>query len=279
MTKFDQGIIQANIKKSALPRSLPSKNDTSFLWGLLILVAAFLLLMKESVNDAYFFKINQASQHFSPELLASITDMGNGVVTGSILVMILCFKPAWILRVLLAAVICLLVTHLLKSYFDAPRPAALLEQINIIGDARHSKSFPSGHTATIFLLAGTAYLSSRRLLSRIFFVSLAIIVAVSRISVGAHWPIDLALGAIIGWLSIYAASLICKERLLSPRYQYLILTALLLLLGTLSAISKNEFPQMPIVEQLQQLYLVVAAFCLYVSYLFNRHMTTSNIVH
>ena len=205
--------------------------------------------------------------------------MGNGVVTGSILVMILCFKPAWILRVLLAAAICLVVTHLLKSYFDAPRPAALLEQINIVGDARHSKSFPSGHTATIFLLAGTAYLASRRLLSRIFFVSLAIVVAVSRISVGAHWPIDIALGAIIGWSSIYVASLICKERSLSPRYQYLILTALLLLLGTLSAMSKNEFPQMPIVEKLQQLYLAVAAFSLYISYLFNHHMTTSNVVH
>ncbi|GIU19219.1 hypothetical protein TUM4261_40960 [Shewanella sp. c952] len=277
MTKFDLAITQQNINKPALAGSVSPQNDTGFLWGFFLLVAAFVLLMKESVNYAYFFKINQASQHFSPELLASITDMGNGVVTGSILVMILCFKPAWILRVLLAALICLVVTHLLKSYFDAPRPAALLEQINIIGEARHSKSFPSGHTATIFLLAGTAYLSSRRLLSRIFFVSLAIIVAVSRISVGAHWPIDIALGAIIGWSSIYVASLISKERLLSARYQYLILTALLLLLGTLSTMSKIEFPQMPIVEKLQQLYLVIGAFCLYVSYLFNRNNARRNM--
>ena len=144
MTKFDLAFTQPNINKSALTGSVSPHNDTGFLWGLFLLVAVFILLMKESVNSAYFFTINQASQHFSPELLASITDMGNGVVTGSILVMILCFKPAWILRVLLAAAICLVVTHLLKSYFDAPRPAALLEQLNIVGDARHSKSFPSG---------------------------------------------------------------------------------------------------------------------------------------
>ncbi|QQX79652.1 phosphatase PAP2 family protein [Shewanella sp. KX20019] len=279
MTKLDLAFTQQKFSKTTQHSSPSPQHDTSFMWGLLLLVSALLLLMKESVNSAYFFKINQTGQHFSPELLASITDMGNGVVTGSILVMILCFKPAWILRVLLAAAICLVMTHLLKNYFDAPRPAALLEQFNIIGDARHSKSFPSGHTATIFLLAGTAFLSSKRLLSRIFFVSLAITVGASRIAVGAHWPIDIALGAIIGWGSIYVASLICKERLLSARYQYLILTALLLLLGTLSALSKSEFPQMPIVDNIQRLYLLSAALCLYISYQLNRRNAGSNVIN
>jgi len=268
MTKLDLAFIQQSNSNTTHHLDTFSKHDSGFLWVLFVLVSAFLLLMKESVNSAYFFKINQTSQHFSPELLASVTDMGNGVVTGSIMVMVLCFKPAWILRTLLAAMICLVMTHTLKSYFDAYRPAALLEQITIIGDARHSKSFPSGHTATIFLLAGVAFLSSRRLLSRIFFVSLAVIVGLSRISVGAHWPIDIALGAIIGWSSIYAASFICKKRLLPMHYQFLILSALLLLLGTLSLLSKNEFPQMPIVDNLQNLYLVSAAFFLFIRYLF-----------
>ncbi|WP_220765376.1 MULTISPECIES: phosphatase PAP2 family protein [unclassified Shewanella] len=248
----------------------PVIHDITFLWTLLALCGAFLLMMKESVNSSYFWSINQASQQFSPELLASITDMGNGVVTGSLLVIILCFKPAWILRAILAAIICLVVTHLLKSYFDASRPAALLTQINIIGDARHSKSFPSGHTATIFLLAGIVFLSSKRRLSRVFFVSLATIVGLSRIAVGAHWPIDVALGAIIGWSSIYVAAYLCRESLLPKNTRLLILSALLLLLGSLSLINKNEFPHQPIVDSLQKLYLVSAALCLYISYMFNQ---------
>lgn len=247
------------------PVSSPLSHNTAFLWVLFVLISVFLLMMKPSVNNAYFWYINQTSDYFNPELLASITDMGNGIVTGSIMVLILCFKPTWILRVLLAAIICLISTHLLKSYFAELRPAAILEQINIIGDARYSKSFPSGHTATIFLLAGTAFLSSTRLLSRIVFVSLAVIVGLSRIAVGAHWPIDIALGAIIGWSSIYLASILCKPSLLDKQLQLIILTTLLVLLAILSITSTTEFAQFPIVERLQQFYLLAATFglCLY----------------
>lgn len=245
----------------------PPSHDVGYLWVLFSVCTIFLLLMKEGVNNAYFWQINQAGQHFSPELLASITDMGNGVVTGSILVIILCFKPNWILRAILAAIICLILTHFLKSYFDASRPAALLTQINIIGDARYSKSFPSGHTATIFLLASIAFLSSTRRLSRIFFVALATLVGLSRIAVGAHWPIDVALGAIIGWSSIYLAMLVCKTENLSSSSQFMILSSLLLLLSCLNVLNQNEFPLLPIVDSLQKLYLVSAATFVCLSYI------------
>lgn len=257
--------------------SLQTRYDSGFMWVLFILVCALVLMMKQSTNHDLFLYINQASQHFSPTLLASITDLGNGIVTGSLLIIILCFKPDWILRVILAAIICLAATHLLKSYFDASRPAALLEQLHIIGDARYSRSFPSGHTATIFLLAGTAFLSSKRLLSRALLLSLAVIVGLSRVSVGAHWPLDIALGAIIGWSSIYAASLICKTSIKSSSAQLILLMTLLVLLASLQMINSSEFPQQPIVEHLQKFYLIVAALCLYVRYFFWPHQLSNAI--
>ena len=55
MTKFDLAITQKNINKPTLVGSVSTQNDTRFLWGLFLLVAAFVLLMKESVNYAYFF--------------------------------------------------------------------------------------------------------------------------------------------------------------------------------------------------------------------------------
>ncbi|MCZ4339842.1 phosphatase PAP2 family protein [Shewanella colwelliana] len=244
-----------------------SKRESGFLWVLFMLVCGFVLMMKQSTNHSLFLLVNQASQHFSPALLASITDLGNGIVTGSLLIIILCFKPAWILRVMLAAIICLAATHLLKNYFDASRPASLLAQLHIVGDARHSNSFPSGHTATIFLLAGTVFLSSTRQLSRILLLSLAVLVGLSRVSVGAHWPIDVALGAVIGWSSIYAASAL-NISLVTKQAQFLLLATLLLLLTSLSVMNNSEFPQLPIVEQLQIFYLFAAGVCLFARYVY-----------
>lgn len=57
-------------------------------------------------------------------------------------------------------------------------------------------SFPSGHTVTIFALATALALIWRRLAWPAF--AMAILVGLSRIAVGAHWPSDVLAGAWIG---------------------------------------------------------------------------------
>jgi hypothetical protein len=72
--------------------------------------------------------------------------------------------------------------------------------INIIGPALYAHSFPSGHTVTIFTFAGLLIYRYRSVFFRIAIIILAILVGISRIAVGAHWPTDVIAGAAIGIL-------------------------------------------------------------------------------
>ena len=102
-------------------------------------------------------------------------------------------------------ILLLFVLPLLKQYFDAPRPAVILDYLNVVGQVRHDHSFPSGHAATSFLLAGIIFLSSSKSWVKISVVILAAVVASSRIIVGAHWPEDVVMGAFVGLLCAYGA--------------------------------------------------------------------------
>ncbi|KFB09442.1 phosphatase PAP2 family protein [Nitratireductor basaltis] len=100
-----------------------------------------------------------------------------------------------------------LLTHYLKLYYARPRPD-LVDHL----DAIHTLSFPSGHAmvTTIAYLTLAAlvvrFVDDRRV--RIYVLSVAVFVAIivglSRIYVGVHWPSDVAAGWALGaaWASL-----------------------------------------------------------------------------
>lgn len=93
---------------------------------------------------------------------------------------------------------------LLALGLPLPRPAALLpaEQILVIGGRVSRHCLPSGHTVSAFAFAGVwlAFLSRRR---RLPLLALAGLAGFSRIAVGAHWPADVLLGAVVGLLAAW----------------------------------------------------------------------------
>jgi undecaprenyl-diphosphatase len=98
----------------------------------------------------------------------------------------------------LAGVTCSIV----KEAFARPRPALVphLDQVTNL-------SFPSGHAANIVAIAvlvAWVIPVRRRVLWRVAAIGLAIVVGLSRLSLGVHWPSDVVGGWIwgFGWVLI-----------------------------------------------------------------------------
>ena len=101
-----------------------------------------------------------------------------------------------------------LVSTLLKMGFDRPRPGLVPH-----GQIVYTSSFPSGHSmlsAVAFLTLGALLASSQtNLRLRVYLISLAVfltvIVGVSRVYLGVHWPTDV----LAGWTAGAAWALLC----------------------------------------------------------------------
>lgn len=158
-------------------------------------------------NQAVFLAFNRLSRYTGDALWANVTVFGNGFVVVGLTLALIASRPRMILSVLIAALITSLAIGVLKDYFHAPRPPAVLPAglFHLIGPSLTGKSFPSGHTGTAFVFAGIVSLTFNRLWVTLTLVALATAVGISRMVVGVHWPVDVLAGAALGWACAVAA--------------------------------------------------------------------------
>ena len=131
------------------------------------------------------------------------------VLLPALSLLLLCNVRAW--AALFGAIpVSVILSHLAKTIFEMPRPQALIapQDISLIGDTLMGHtSFPSGHTVTIFaaMVAVVCVLLRDKKLTHCYrwctlLLTIAVVIALSRVAVAAHWPADLLFGAIIGTL-------------------------------------------------------------------------------
>lgn len=87
----------------------------------------------------------------------------------------------------------------LKRSIIRIRPFEIIDNLNVNKIQIDPFSFPSGHTTAAFSLMITAGKFFPPLLPALFIV--AVLVGISRMYIGVHYPSDVAVGAIIGILS------------------------------------------------------------------------------
>lgn len=212
--------------KNSPPDSLPpvvsyeqAMARMRFILPMLILIIVALSLWHRGGDRQLFLWINTGIPGALPSSLSPVWDAAMITLTNlgdthvMLWIILLACVPWWMAAgrkdperlslylVVFAIVLVLggLVSQGLKDIFGALRPAGVLpaDSLRILGEQLNYRSFPSGHTVTAF--AGMCILlpiipaSWRR-----GALTLASGIGLSRIGVGAHWPIDVASGAFVG---------------------------------------------------------------------------------
>jgi membrane-associated phospholipid phosphatase len=133
-------------------------------------------------------------------MMSGFTQLGSGFAAlGIVAVFFLVGNHVYSYELILASVTLWMVVELLKFLVHRSRPFIRLTQTRIIGGRAIGQSFPSGHTSQAFLLAT---LTAQHFALNIWIVfllyAIALLVGITRMYVGAHYPRDVVAGAILG---------------------------------------------------------------------------------
>lgn len=101
------------------------------------------------------------------------------------------------------------VTELIRFFYHRPRPFVARQAYQLISE--HAWSFPSGHSAFFFAMATAIYVYNKKW--GVGFFLAALLMNISRVIAGVHYPSDIAGGMIVGIVSAYAVFCFARSAL------------------------------------------------------------------
>jgi undecaprenyl-diphosphatase len=180
---------------------------------LLALTIALVLLKLFPALDLYALKsLNKL--FFDERTFAVITDIGNAFFITAFIIPALIFYSNFNSKInavsasilVIPSLVFGLFIQLVKNLVNAPRPAGVSDiNINFLEPVFQSNSFPSGHTASIFIVCliwlKVALTKTRGYQIHYFvIVVFALVVSLTRVIVGAHWLSDVLASILFAWL-------------------------------------------------------------------------------
>lgn len=156
-------------------------------------------------------------------IMVEITALGTGtvvlmIVAVAALFLVLTKHKYSAILLLVATAGGLLLNLILKLHFNRPRPTIFVPEVHAV-----SSSFPSGHAMSAAIVYGTvAYLAARlhrrgwaRALVMLAAAIVILLICISRLYLGVHYPSDVAAGVVVGlaWAAFCMATLEAIQRL------------------------------------------------------------------
>lgn len=152
------------------------------------------------LDKSIFYFINKSFQtNSSDKFFSLVTRLGEIPII--IIICILLFilgrykEKLVAVFILFTSYIAFFLAGTLKGIINRPRPIEIYSDISVIGTA-HSPAFPSTHATLIAVIATILCFKYKKL--SFVLIPIAIIVGISRIYLGLHYPSDVVGGFIIG---------------------------------------------------------------------------------
>ena len=111
---------------------------------------------------------------------------------------------------LISMVFGLVITNVvIKNWAARIRPYDFFNDLELIIEKQHDFSFPSGHSTNSFACAWVIFRMAKKRYG-VPALLLAVLIALSRLYVGVHYPTDVLAGALIGIVSAECARMIVR---------------------------------------------------------------------
>ncbi|MCG8408711.1 MAG: phosphatase PAP2 family protein [Phycisphaerales bacterium] len=214
-----------------MPAERKDKSRASLLRVWLVIAASTALLLLMLRFDVQLLRWRDAFKHVEPhgalaQLLGGFRSFGEFLTTIVVIFIAAAYdrrRKNIIVALLIAQALSMIVYNAGKYAVVRQRPFHAVEQVALeelsasqtwlgwrLGNKTfETRSFPSGHSASAFAVAGILAFFYPRL--RWMFWGLAVACATSRFVDVVHWPSDCVAGALIGYLSsVFAVSIAPK---------------------------------------------------------------------
>jgi len=195
-------IVPPTIRKYFWDGLLKQKFLAGMLLGFCILAISLILSAGQRLDAWFFLLLNVRGRRplWLDRMMFGFTQLGHGFTTlGIAILLFLTGKQLLSYKLMLGTISLWLLVELLKLIIHRSRPFVRLTQTRIVGGKAIGRSFPSGHTSQVFFTAALMVQGFQLpLLAALGIYALAILVGITRIYVGAHYPRDIMAGAILG---------------------------------------------------------------------------------
>ena len=98
-----------------------------------------------------------------------------------------------------SAALALLINQAIGKVWHRQRPFAAHPAAHVWGSRSHDPSFPSDHASAAFAIAFAGFLFDRLVGS--VFLAAAVVIGAGRVFIGAHYPLDVLAGSLVGLAS------------------------------------------------------------------------------
>lgn len=156
----------------------------------------------QAVDSAVCVKVSHTNQYrLIRDVFRAVSRLGDGVFWYTLMAAILLVQQAQglqpVMHMALAGLFGTLVYKWLKHKTHRPRPFQVRQDVWVVGKPLDRFSFPSGHTlhAVVFGLIAISYFP----ILSVLVVPFMVMVAMSRVILGLHYPSDVLAGAGIGY--------------------------------------------------------------------------------